>query len=108
MNKRLTTLVVLLLLAVATAPPSAEASPYDLALCPLTSGRFLMKGGELWLAITKQDGKPVAKRTEKIANPLDDRSHEVLVKRGNVKVEVHQDKKGGLFVHWGTLADDKE
>ena len=108
MNKRLTTLVVLLLLVAATAPPSAEATPYEIALCPMVAGQFLMRGSELWLAITKQDGKPVAKRTEKIANPLDDRSHEVLAKRGNVQVEVHQDKNGGLFVHWGTLADDKE
>jgi hypothetical protein len=108
MNKRLTTLVVLLLLAVATAPPSAEAAPYDMALCPMVAGQFLMREGALWLTIVKQGGKPVAKRTEKIANPLDDRSHEVLAKRGNVKVEVHQDKNGGLFVHWGTLADDKE
>jgi hypothetical protein len=106
MNKRLTTLVVLLLLAVATATPSAEATPYDYALCPMIAGQFLLRGGELWITIVKQDGKPVAKRTEKIANPLDDRSHEVLAKRGQVKVEVHQDKRGGLFVHWGTLADD--
>lgn len=108
MKKRLTTLVVLMLFAVAMAPPSAEATPYEVTFCPIVGGRFLMRGGELWIAITKQDGKPVAKRTEKIANPLDDRSHEVLAKRGNVRVEVHQDKNGGLFVHWGTLADDKD
>jgi hypothetical protein len=108
MNKRLTMLMVLLLFVVATAPPSAEATPYEVTLCPIIVGRFLMQGDELWLAITKQDGKPVAKRTEKIVNPLDDRSHEVLAKRGNVQVEVHQDKNVGLFVHWGTLADDKE
>jgi hypothetical protein len=106
MNKRLTTFVVLMLFAVAAAPPSAEATPYEVTFCPIVGGRFFMKSGELWLTITKQDGKPVAKRTEQIANPLDERSHEVLAKRGNVKVEVHQDKRGGLFVHWGTLADD--
>ena len=108
MNKRLTTLVVLLLLAVATVAPSADASLYELAFCPMVAGQFLMRGGELWIVITKQDGKPIAKRTEKIANPLDERSHDALVKRGTVTVEVHQDKRGGLFVHWGTLAEDKE
>ncbi len=98
-------LSLLLLMTAATSP--AEAGPYDLAICPIIAGQFLMRGNELWITIVKQDGKPVEKRTEKIANPLDDRSHAVLTKRGQVKVEVHQDKKGGLFVHWGTLADDQ-
>ena len=107
MRNRWMTLVVLLLLTVIAAP-MAEGSPYDVTLCPIVRGAFFLRGAELWLTITKQDGKAVPKRTEKIANPLDDRSHEALVKRGNVTVEVHQDKNGGLFVHWGTLADDKE
>lgn len=106
-NRWITFAMSLLLLITAVTPP-ASAGPYDLAICPIIAGKFLMRGGDLWITIVKQDGKPVAKRTEKIANPLDERSHEVLTKRGNVKVEVHQDKNGGLFVHWGTLADDKE
>ena len=104
MRKRV---MLVLLLAVALALPSA-AGPYDLSLCPVIGGRFLLlEGGQLWIEIFKQDGKPVDMRREKIANPLDERSHEVLSKRGPVTVEVHQDKKGGLFVHWGTLKDDK-
>lgn len=103
MRNRFVTVALLLLL---TAVP-AKASSYDITLCPPVVGQFLMRGGELWLAIVKEEGRPV-KRSEKIANPLDDRSHEVLARRGKVKVEVHQDKNGGLFVHWGTLADDKE
>lgn len=105
MRNRLAILLIVMVAAAAFVPP-AEASPYDQLLCPMIAGQFLLRGGELWIAIVKEDGKPVAKRTEKIANPLDDRSHEVLAKRGQVKVEVHQDKRGGLFVHWGTLADD--
>ena len=108
MRNRWMTFVVSLILLITAAPPSADASPYDVTLCPIVGGRFFMQGGELWLTITKQDGKPVAKRTEKIANPLDERSHDSLSKRGRVTVEVHQDKRGGLFVHWGTIADDKE
>lgn len=106
MRKHLTPFLVLIVATMGFVPP-ASASPYELILCPMVAGQFLLRNGELWIAIVKEDGKPVAKRTEKIANPLDDRSHEVLVKRGNVKVEVHQDKQGGLFVHWGTLADDE-
>lgn len=106
MRNRLTALVVSLLLTVALVPSSAKASPYDQILCPMIGGRFVILEGHLWFAITKEDGVPVKKRTEKIANPLDDKSHEALSKRGPVKVEAHQDK-GGLFVHWGTLADDK-
>ena len=105
MRNRLAILLIVMLPVAAFVPP-AEASPYDQLLCPMIAGQFLLRGGELWIAIVKEDGKSVAKRTEKIANPLDDRSHEVLAKRGQVKVEVHQDKRGGLFVHWGTLADD--
>ena len=105
MRNRLAILLIVMVAAAAFVPP-VEASPYDQILCPMIAGQFLLRGGELWIAIVKEDGKPVAKRTEKIANPLDDRSHEVLSKRGQVKVEVHQDKRGGLFVHWGTLADD--
>jgi hypothetical protein len=107
MRNRLTALAVLLLLTVAFAPPPAHAGPYDLALCPIVGGKFLIEGGQLWIAITKQDGVPVKKRTEKIANPLDEKSHRALAKRGAVTVEVHQAEGGGLFVHWGTLADDK-
>ena len=97
---------IALLLLLITALPSA-AGPYDLAICPIIGGRFFLLEGQLWLEILKQDGKPVEVRREKIVNPLDDRSHEVLSKRESVSVEVHQDKKGGLFVHWGTLKDDK-
>jgi hypothetical protein len=107
MKNRLIALTVLLLLTVALAPSSAKASPYDMTLCPITAGRFLFEKGQLWLAITKQDGVPVKKRREKIANPLDEKSHRALVKRGPITVEVHQAEGGGLFVHWGTLADDK-
>jgi hypothetical protein len=103
MRNRVITFVMLLIFALAL--PSA-AGPYEVALCPITGGRFLLLKGTLWLEITKQDNKPVESRREKIANPLDDRSHEVLVKREAVTVEVHQDKRGGLFVHWGTLRDD--
>ena len=100
-------LIAVLLLTFAIALPSA-AGPYDLAICPIIGGRFLLVEGQLWLEIVKMDHKPVETRREKIANPLDERSHEVLSKRGNVSVEVHQDKNGnGLFVHWGTLKDDE-
>ena len=104
MIKRVT---LVLLLTIALAIPSA-AGPYDVILCPVSSGQFLLLDGKLWFEILRQDGKPVEVRREKIANPLDDRSHEVLSKRGQVSVEVHHDKKGGLFVHWGTLKDDKQ
>jgi hypothetical protein len=107
MRNRLIPFVVTFLLFIAAAPADVEASAYEITLCPPIVGQFLLQKGQLWIAIVKEEGKPV-KRSERIANPLDERSHEVLAKRGNVKVEVHQDKKGGLFVHWGTLADDKE
>lgn len=106
MRNRRTVLLTLMVTLLAFVQP-AGAGPYDQLLCPMIAGQFLLRGGELWIAIVKEDGKPMEKRTEKIANPLDDRSHEALVKRGQVKVEVHQDKKGGLFVHWGTLDDDR-
>lgn len=98
---------IALLFLLTIALPSA-AGPYDLAICPIIGGRFFLIEGQLWLEILKQDGKPVEVRREKIANPLDDRSHEVLSRRGQVSVEVHEDKKGGLFVHWGTLKDDQQ
>lgn len=106
MRNRLSMLTMLFLLTVGLVSP-AEAGPYDLAICPIIGGRFVLNGAQLWIVITKQDGVPVKKRSEKIANPLDDKSHQARVKRGKVTVEVHQDKSGGLFVHWGTLADDK-
>lgn len=104
MNRRVT---LVLLLAVALALPSA-AGPYDQILCPMITGRFFLIEGQLWLEVLKEHGRPVEKRRERIANPLDDRSHEVLSKRESVSVEVHRDKKGGLFVHWGTLKDDNQ
>jgi hypothetical protein len=97
----------LLLLTLGSVPPSIHAGPYDRTLCPPILGQFILRSGALWLIITKEHGKPVTKRTEKIANPLDERSHEVLLKRGPVRVEAHKDKRGGLFVHWGTLANDR-
>lgn len=98
-----------LLLAVALALPSLclNAGPYDLAICPIISGRFIVMEDQLWVEIAKQDGKPVEVRREKIANPPDDHAHEVLARRGPVRVAVHQDKKGGVFVHWKTLKDDQ-
>jgi hypothetical protein len=104
MRNRVTMLVLLLTFALAL--PSA-AGPYDLAICPIIRGQFLLAQGHLWIEITQQDHKPVEPRRERIANPLDDRSHEVLSKRGPVTVESHPDKNGGLFIHWGTLQDDK-
>jgi hypothetical protein len=87
---------------------AAQAGPYDLAICPIIRGDFFLLDGQLWIEIFKQDGKPVERRREKIANPLDEKSHEALSKRGPLTVEVHQDKDGkGLFVHWGTLDDDE-
>jgi hypothetical protein len=102
--KRTATLLLLSLLLIA-AP--SQAGPYDVILCPTVGGRFLLLSGQLWLEITQQDHKPIEPRRERIANPLDDRSHEVLSKRGPVTVESHPDKNGGLFIHWGTLQDDK-
>ena len=107
MRNRSIALLLSMFFAVGAVAPSSEATVYEIALCPMIGGRFLLLEGQLWLEIAKQDGKPVDIRREKVANPLDDRSHEVLSKRGQVSVEVHQDKKGGLFVHWGTLKDDE-
>ena len=103
---RNTVITLVLLLAIVLASP-AVAGPYEVALCPVTGGRFLLLDGQLWIEILTQDNKPVEMRREKVANPLEDRSHEVLVQRGTVTVETHQDKRGGLFVHWGTLTDEK-
>ena len=103
MTKR--AMFVLLLTAVLALP--SAGGPYDQILCPMVGGRFFLIEGQLWLEVLKEHGRAVEKRRERIANPLDDRSHEVLSKRESVSVEVHQDKKGGLFVHWGTLKDDK-
>ena len=105
MRNRLTTFALLLVMAIAWGP-AASAGPYDVVICPMIRGQFLLIEGSLWVEINREDGKEVATRREKIANPLEDRSHEALTKRGNVSVEVHHDKKkGGLFVHWGTLKD---
>lgn len=102
MRKRV---LLCLSLVVALALPTL-AGPYELALCPITHGHFLLIEGKLWLEVLKEDGKPVEKRREQVANPLDERSHEVLAKRGAVTVETHRDKKSGnVFVHWGTLKD---
>jgi hypothetical protein len=89
------------------AAPSPQATPYEVTFCPIVGGRFLLDQGHLWIEILQQDHKPVQPRRERIANPLDDRSHEVLSTRGPVIVESHPDKKGGLFIHWGTLKDAK-
>jgi hypothetical protein len=105
MRNRVTILVLLLTIALALP---CSAGPYEIAFCPITGGRFLLEQGQLWIEITQQDHKPIEPRRERIANPLDDRSHEVLSKRGPVTVESHPDKKGGLFTHWGTLTDAKQ
>jgi hypothetical protein len=104
--KRAATVLLTLALLLAAAP-SPQASPYDFALCPIVGGRFLLDQGHLWIEILQQDHKPVQPRRERITNPLDDRSHEVLSTRGPVIVEAHKDKNGGLFIHWGTLKDAK-
>jgi hypothetical protein len=100
-------LLPLSLVAVLALP--AIAGPYELAFCPITSGRFLLIEGKLWLEVFKEDGRAVEKRREQVANPLDERSHEVLSKRGTVTVETHRDKKSSdLFIHWGTLKDGEQ
>jgi hypothetical protein len=104
---RIRTAAALFLLLLAAASP-LRAGVYDRTLCPMYKGEFLLITGQLWLDITGVDGKPVEKRREKIANPLDERSHDALAKRGPVSVEAHPDKKSGdLFIHWGTLKDTK-
>src|SRR5687768_2916201 len=84
MKTRLIAVALVMLLALVVTPFPAEASPYDLILCPMVGGEFVMENDQLWIDITKEDGKAVEKRREKIANPLDAKSHEVLAKRGRV------------------------
>ena len=104
MRKRV--LLVFSLVALLALP--SLAGPYEVALCPVTTGRVLIAQGTLWLEVLQEDGKAVEKRREQVANPLDEHSHDVLSKRGAVTVETHRDKKSGnLFVHWGTLRDAK-
>lgn len=102
--KRIGTAIVLFLLLTS----SLYASGYDRILCPPVGGRFLLISGQLFLEITREHDKTIPARRERITNPLDERSHEVLAKRGTVTVEAHRDKKSGdLFIHWGTLKDAK-
>lgn len=103
MKTRSFMLAVLLLLVVALASPSAEGGPYDKVVCPITDGQFILEQGQLWFRIFRHGGKPVKKRTEKVANPLDEKANEALAKRGRVPVAAHPDESGGLFIHWDSL-----
>ena len=85
---------------------SAIASPYDLALCPLTGGVFSLRGNDLIFTIDKMDGKSVKPWVTKVVNALEPKSNGALAKRGEVEVEIHK-ADGGVFVHWGTLRDAK-
>jgi hypothetical protein len=109
MSRRLVGLMALLLLAIASMPSAVQAGPYDVLLCPMYTGQFLIEGGLLWFSIEKWDGAPVEKgRREKIANPPQaTASREALSKRGAVKLNAHPaEEGGGLVVHWESLTDE--
>ena len=108
MSRKLVGMMALLLLAIASMPPTVQAGPYDLALCPIIAGQFLIEGGLLWFSVEAWDGVLVEKgRREKIANPPQDTaSREALLKRGTVNFNAHQDEEGGLVVHWESLTDE--
>lgn len=103
------TRIIALLITLTLAVPASYASLFDRTICPPVAGLFLLEKGQLWFNITQEHDKPVKAHRERVANPLDERSHEVLAKRGTVGVEAHRDKKSGdLFIHWGTLTDVKK
>ncbi len=102
--KKLVCAVLLILFA-----SSAGATAYERVLCPPYVGTFsIVESGVLTVTIVKRDDKPVAPRTEQLANPLRGKEAEAMVRRGAVQFNAHVDKDSGrLFIHWDSVKSSR-